>query len=399
MHNPKVSVIVPIYKVEKYLTQCIESILNQTLKDIEVILVDEGDMDACRFIIDHYEKVDERVKAIHEKSGGYAPSVNKGLDAASGEYISIIESDDFIKPDMLESMYNKAKEFDADVVKTPYMEYYDKKGNAPERTYPCFWMPYVERVPEGKLFSIEEYPELMSIHPSIWSCIYKKSYFDKYNIRFLDTRGAYVDHSFKVLSLLNTDRILWLNKPFYFYRLSNTEASASQFNISAAIKRWNEFHKLMERDFKGKYEKIVEYNFREECVNTFQRLLDGYFLSEEDAEMLKENLSYTTLEQIKGAKNIHKSILKEFIRMKKNPKIIDKYIKKQGAKKKAGEREFKLFGLIPIFTIKEVKRETEMLKLFGCLPFVKIKTRALGVKKYYLLGLILIGRLSGVENG
>lgn len=98
MKQPKISVIVPIYKVEKYLVQCIDSILNQTLKDIEVILVDEGDRDACRFIIDHYEQNDKRVKAIHEKNGGYGASVNKGMEIAVGEYISIIESDDFIEP-------------------------------------------------------------------------------------------------------------------------------------------------------------------------------------------------------------------------------------------------------------------------------------------------------------
>ena len=81
MKQPKISVIVPIYKVEKYLVQCIDSILNQTLEDIEVILVDEGDRDACRFIIDHYEQNDKRVKAIHEKNGGYGASVNKGMSA------------------------------------------------------------------------------------------------------------------------------------------------------------------------------------------------------------------------------------------------------------------------------------------------------------------------------
>ena len=75
----KVSIIVPIYKVEKYLVQCIDSIINQTLKDIEIILVDEGDKDACRYIIDHYEQTDNRVVAIHKKNGGYGASVNNGM--------------------------------------------------------------------------------------------------------------------------------------------------------------------------------------------------------------------------------------------------------------------------------------------------------------------------------
>ena len=104
----KVSIIVPIYKVEKYLVQCIDSIINQTLKDIEIILVDEGDKDACRYIIDHYEQTDDRVVAIHKKNGGYGASVNNGIDIARGEYIGIVESDDFIKAEMFEELYKYA---------------------------------------------------------------------------------------------------------------------------------------------------------------------------------------------------------------------------------------------------------------------------------------------------
>lgn len=114
MKQPKVSIIVPVYKVEKYLVQCLDSIVGQTLKDIEIIIVDEGDKDACRYIIDHYEQADKRVIAIHEKNGGYGASVNKGFDIAKGEYIGIVESDDFIAPEMYEEMYNYAKKLDAE---------------------------------------------------------------------------------------------------------------------------------------------------------------------------------------------------------------------------------------------------------------------------------------------
>ena len=96
MKQPKVSVIIPVYKVEKYLVQCLDSIVGQTLKDFEIIIVDEGDKDACRYIIDHYEQADKRVIAIHEKNGGYGASVNKGFDIAKGEYIGIVESEPLI---------------------------------------------------------------------------------------------------------------------------------------------------------------------------------------------------------------------------------------------------------------------------------------------------------------
>lgn len=116
-------------------------------------MVDEGDRDACRFIIDHYEQNDKRVKAIHEKNGGYGASVNKGMEIAVGEYISIIESDDFIEPTMYEEMYNYAKKLDADVVKTPYYEYRDAQNKQPaEKTSAITPTNWLKNFPRIQLF-------------------------------------------------------------------------------------------------------------------------------------------------------------------------------------------------------------------------------------------------------
>lgn len=180
MKQPKVSIIVPVYKVEKYLVQCLDSIVGQTLKDIEIIIVDEGDKDACRYIIDHYEQADKRVIAIHEKNGGYGASVNKGFDIAKGEYIGIVESDDFIAPEMYEEMYNYAKKLDADVVKTPYYEYWSQKDGIKDFKKVCWYNDFITKnSPKNKTFSILDYPHQMSIHASLWSGIYKTSYIKK----------------------------------------------------------------------------------------------------------------------------------------------------------------------------------------------------------------------------
>ena len=162
MKQPKVSVIIPVYKVEKYLVQCLDSIVGQTLKDIEIIIVDEGDKDACRYIIDHYEQADKRVIAIHEKNGGYGASVNKGFDIAKGEYIGIVESDDFIAPEMYEEMYNYAKKLDADVVKTPYYEYWSQKDGIKDFKKVCWYNDFITKnSPKNKIFSILDYPHQM----------------------------------------------------------------------------------------------------------------------------------------------------------------------------------------------------------------------------------------------
>lgn len=117
MTHPKVSVIVPIYNVEKYLDECIVSLLNQTLEDIEIILVDDESPDNCPKMCDEYANKDKRVKVIHKKNGGLGFARNSGLDVATGEYVAFIDSDDFIDLDMIEHLYNVATEYNADEVR------------------------------------------------------------------------------------------------------------------------------------------------------------------------------------------------------------------------------------------------------------------------------------------
>lgn len=103
---PKVSVIIPVYKVEQYIRMCLDSVLNQTLREIEVILVDDGSPDNCPQICDEYKKVDKRVKVIHQENQGLSVARNKGINCAIGEYIAFVDSDDIISPIMLETLYN-----------------------------------------------------------------------------------------------------------------------------------------------------------------------------------------------------------------------------------------------------------------------------------------------------
>lgn len=293
MDTPKISAIVPIYKVEKYLVQCLDSIKNQTLENIEIILVDEGDQDACRYIIDHYEQTDNRFKAIHEKNGGYGASVNKGLAIAQGEYIAIIESDDFIDKHMFEEMYNYAKSLNADLVKTPYYEFFDKTKNDPERISIC---PYADNVtsscPSNKTFSILEYPYQMSVHASLWSGIYKRSWMIEKNIKFKEGKGAgYVDVGYRIDTFLNTDRAAWLNKPFYYYRMTNSESSTNTFSLTPMLHRWYEAHLDFTSKYKGKYDKVGKYLILDEYLNTY-----GYIgiipFTEDQYNLLKINSDF-----------------------------------------------------------------------------------------------------------
>ena len=112
----KISVIVPIYNVEKYLKKCLDSIIYQSLKDIEIIMVDDGSTDSCSQICDYYSSLDERIKVVHKENQGLGLARNTGLDIAKGKYVTFIDSDDYISIDYLKKVYNVAEENKADVV-------------------------------------------------------------------------------------------------------------------------------------------------------------------------------------------------------------------------------------------------------------------------------------------
>ena len=121
--SPKVSIIVPIYNVEKYLRQCLDSIVNQTLKDIEIILVDDGSTDSCPSICDEYASKDKRIIVIHKENAGLGAAYNTGLDIAKGDYIGFVESDDFIELNMYEELYERAVQTGVDLVKCNFYDY------------------------------------------------------------------------------------------------------------------------------------------------------------------------------------------------------------------------------------------------------------------------------------
>lgn len=120
-----ISVIVPIYKVEEYLSRCVDSIINQTYKNLEIILVDDGSPDNCPKLCDDYAEKDSRVKVVHKKNGGLSDARNAGMEVATGEYISFIDSDDYIALDFFETLYNTMQAEKSDIVECSVVKFYD----------------------------------------------------------------------------------------------------------------------------------------------------------------------------------------------------------------------------------------------------------------------------------
>lgn len=238
-----VSVIVPIYGVERYLRQCIDSILNQTLREIEVILVDDGSPDGCPAIVDEYAAVDTRVRALHLQNGGCGRAVNQGLERAVGEYVSIVEPDDYIEPAMLAELYERAVSSGADVVKGWFYDFLDLLGGQTIRPYA---FPRANEVPKGT-FRIGQCPVLLYMHPSVWSCLYRRSFLEQHAIRMTEAPGAgWVDNLFQVQTLCLAERIAFVNKPYYYWRRTREEEADDLRDYTIPFKRTEEIHKWLE---------------------------------------------------------------------------------------------------------------------------------------------------------
>lgn len=233
---PKVSVIVPVYNVEKYLSQCLDSIFAQTLEDMEVICVDDGSTDYSGKILDQYAAQDKRVKVLHRHNAGYGAAMNAGLDAAQGEYIGIVESDDCIKAEMYQTLYDAAIKDDLDLVKSDAVYWLENVKYSREVHYQ--WLDsYYDRV----LYD-EDRNTFFDFFMNIWTGIYKREYLIKNNIRFHEAPGAsYQDNGFWIQTLLYCQKAKWISQAFYLYRQDNPMASVKSQSKMLAMAKEYEF--------------------------------------------------------------------------------------------------------------------------------------------------------------
>lgn len=225
---PKVSVVVPVYGVEKYIREALDSVLAQTLKDIEIILVDDGSKDNCPQIIDEYAQKDSRIIAIHQENGGYGKAVNTGLEKASGEYIAIFEPDDYIEPNMYETLYKHSKNLDLDVCSSGFYTYNSK---LPQKKQNKKWkneQENIEEYPNDRAFTIKDYPKLLIIHASLWTKLFKRSFLAENNIKVNSSQGAsYQDFPFMAETMCKANRIGTVHEYFYHWRLEPSSNSST----------------------------------------------------------------------------------------------------------------------------------------------------------------------------
>lgn len=269
---PKVSVIVPVCNVEKYLRQCLDSILAQTMEDIEIICVDDGSTDTSGWILDQYALRDGRIRVIHKSNAGYGAAMNTGLAMACGDYIGIVESDDCIREDMYQMLYSVAVEDDLDLVKSDVL--YWLETAAYTRQVHSQWLDnYYDRV----LYDGDR-NVFFDFYMNIWTGIYKRKFLLRHAIWFHESPGAsYQDNGFWMQTLLYCHKAKWLSQAFYLYRQDNPAASVK--NRDKMLAMANEYEFLIQTVCNRK-----DYHFLPYCYyyklfrhrGTFMRIADEY---------------------------------------------------------------------------------------------------------------------------
>lgn len=248
----KISVIVPIYHVEAYLERCIESILQQTYDNLEIILVDDGSGDKCPAICDHYQEKDSRVRVIHKENGGLSSARNAGLDIATGELVTFVDSDDFLEPDMLTVLFQNMEQYAVPISVCFWKEVYENDPGTLAR----------ERAETAKNYRVECLDKLQAMEKMLyqrgtdscaWGKLFERSLFQE--IRF-PVSAIYEDIAIMYYVFDKAERVVFTDYPGYGY----LQRSTSIMNESFSSKKMMllEFVETNESFLKNKYPVLAD---------------------------------------------------------------------------------------------------------------------------------------------
>lgn len=221
----KVSIIMPSLNVAEYICECLESVISQTLKDIEILCIDAGSTDGTLEILEKYAGEDQRIRVIHSDKKSYGYQINLGIDMALGEYLGIVETDDYIAENMYEVLYNAALEENLDFVKAGFDAFVTPGGR--ERYQLKVSMADCNRVISSDYFTGKE----LSNDIYIWNGIYRLSFLREHRIRLNESPGAaFQDCGFRYLVDIHLGRGMFLDESFYRYRRDNGTSSTYNAN-------------------------------------------------------------------------------------------------------------------------------------------------------------------------
>ena len=291
---PLISVIVPIYNAENYLHRCLDSILAQTFTDFELILVNDGSTDCSGKICDEYALKDNRIKVIHKSNGGVASARQMGVDNALGNYTIHADPDDWVEPTMLEELYKKAIEKDADMVICDF--YVQTCNTCITRT-----QRISEESSEATLLALLSH----KLHGSLWNKLIRLECYKKFNIRFVEGLNFCEDYLVCIKMLKNDIKVAYLNKAFYYYdQFTNNNSITRKYTLDTYRQRLffiNELKSTLE----GKYN---NYILKNEAIVAIECLRHGV-LEKAEFKRTYSKKRWKLLMHINGYRNKLKFII------------------------------------------------------------------------------------------
>ena len=278
-----ISVIVPVYNVEKYLPKCIDSIINQTYTDLEILLIDDGSTDNSGKICDNYAKKDKRIKVIHKKNGGLSDARNTGLNICTGDYISFIDSDDYIEPDMYDKMINTAIANDIDIISCNYNHIYNEQNFSP------FFKTNTDELITNKTKLLKLIFTYQNFDLVVFNKLYKANLFK--NIRFPKGISPAEDLNILYPLISSSNKFYYINEALY-NKTERINSLSHTIKIQDCLNNVQGYEKFL---YDIQQDSSLDYNtIFNACLPTlfrhYKHLLDKIFL-------LDISNSYKTLEQ------------------------------------------------------------------------------------------------------
>ena len=312
--NPKISIIVPVYKVEQYIHKCIDSILGQTFTDFELILVDDGSPDNCPQICDEWAKKDQRIKVIHKKNEGLGFARNTGIENATGEFVCFIDSDDYLDLTTIEKAYTFAKKECAEIV-VYGLNYIDEKGEIIKSFTPCS---------EKTVFKDEEvlnefFPEYLSPNPNdrqprfyMSPCVllYSTKFLIEENFLFVSERVIVSEDVYSQIELFkNVKKVAIIRESLYYYQTNNN-------SLSRAYKQ--DKYKKVKHFYLESLKLCEKLGYSEEIKHRISKIFLSFTITTLKQEYKSPRAKQEKKEEIKNI--INDDVLQEVLRKSKNDK-------------------------------------------------------------------------------
>lgn len=315
LNNPLISVIIPCYSVENYLERCVESVVNQTYRNLEIILVDDGSPDRSGKLCDEWAKKDNRIKVIHKNNEGLGFARNSGMEVATGEFIAFVDSDDYIKPQIYGELIKKALDTNSDIV---YCGHIKQLSNNKQleicdfKNITTFEKKDLLELSKGFFSPSMFNPQMLTM--SVWHAVYKKCIITQqfYSEREVGSE----DIHFQVSAMLNANRVTFIPNAFYVY-CYNGESLSHEFNLT----KYERYKKL--RDIlNNTYSKYEIKNIADYCVFIMAfALVRRISLGNQKFKDKKNSISkivrdefwkndHLMFSQLRGAKKIFYAVLK-----------------------------------------------------------------------------------------